>query len=749
MVNFKKLIMKQITLQFLIMALIISINAGAQEIIELPFFDDFEETISNDAIFTKWTTENLEGWHYWHLIPGNGNPGQCTRFEMTDLTQNDWLITKPINCEGSNQLKINFDTWFNNTGPKPKLFFTNSYNGNALQSNWTELSYSLGESENIWHSVDHIIIDNSNESIYFAFQYEADANAGIYFLLDNFSVKSYTPPVPFELVGNTDHFEFYTNIPGNSDYYLEINDVLENQFEKLSSLWDRPGKENLFNESQKIKVYYADKQDIDIINPNTPTWKCGFHNSTTLEIYLSPLSNPAQVSYYSDLHTLAQNEFSQLAVEKKFMSNRNNLPPHFLEGFGLYESGFRPRRDSIIKYQSINPVPDFNFISDTSGISNTLKKDLIVSNIEGQILSGWSYLFVGPGASSFINSQWPAYLKYFYTEPENTRIKLLISTTDFDFYGAISDSSHFSEIVSYFESAYSFYQDNYKFKPNHRFNVVIVPTEPIGMQLLNYDDYFNGGVACGGELVIQLSPNYNYNEQVYYSKYFGYSGMCAHEFFHIFYNHFMWQIPGGFWAEGTADFSQRHSLGWEIPEHSLWNINWLFNAYATEYNVDVNLEHISTNPNQVLNIYFLGDMFFEYIHEFHGGYEKIREFFNSGMDYSVFNATYNEIDTGYINYLKGLISYGIDEPFSVNQFTIYPNPLSDNSTISFDITGTGKVSLSIYSLTGIKIYSITNANLECGNYNFQIDRRKLTPGIYFVSLSTPSGYSNLKLIVND
>jgi hypothetical protein len=255
MAHYKNLIMKQVAFQLLIMALIISINTSAQEKIELPFFDDFEETIGAEGIFTKWTSENLQGWQYWHIIPWNGNPGQCMRFEKTDLMQNDWLITKPINCEGSDQLKISFDTWFNNTGLKPKLFYTNSYNGNALQSNWTEISYLLGESENTWHSAANIIVDNSAESIYFAFQYEADANAGINFLLDNFCVRSYTPPVPFELVGNTDRFEFYTNIPGNSDYYLEINDVLENQFEKLSSLWDRPGRENVFNESRKIKVY--------------------------------------------------------------------------------------------------------------------------------------------------------------------------------------------------------------------------------------------------------------------------------------------------------------------------------------------------------------------------------------------------------------------------------------------------------------------------------------------------------------
>ena len=39
------------------------------QVLELPFYDDFEETISNDATFTNWTTENLEGWHYWHIVP--------------------------------------------------------------------------------------------------------------------------------------------------------------------------------------------------------------------------------------------------------------------------------------------------------------------------------------------------------------------------------------------------------------------------------------------------------------------------------------------------------------------------------------------------------------------------------------------------------------------------------------------------------------------------------------------------------
>jgi hypothetical protein len=269
------------------------------------------------------------------------------------------------------------------------------------------------------------------------------------------------------------------------------------------------------------------------------------------------------------------------------------------------------------------------------------------------------------------------------------------------------------------------------------------------MELLNYTDYFNGGVACGGDLVIELSPNPNYNEEIYYSKYFGYNGMCAHEFFHIYYNHFMWEIPGGFWAEGTADFSQRHSLGWEIPPHSLWKIEWLFSDYAEQYNVDIDLEHISTNPNNEIDIYFFGDMFFEYLYIHHGGYEKIMEFFNQGMDYSVFDATYNEIDEGYINFLKVNNPNAVNQTHFNNEFKVYPNPLTEASSISFKTKNDGNVSLSVCNLIGQEILTIIDAKLTQGTYKYQIDKSKLTPGIYVVSLSTPLYQTNIKLVVKD
>ena len=163
------------------------------ETVELPFFDDFEENISDDASFTKWTTQNLEGWHYWHIITGQGvNYSQCMRFENNDIDQNDWLITKALNCSGANQLKINFDVLYNGNGTKPQLFYKSLNKDENSTTGWIELNYSLGTEENKWYSINEITINNPGDIIYFAFNSTQKANEGIYFLLDNFSVKVVT-----------------------------------------------------------------------------------------------------------------------------------------------------------------------------------------------------------------------------------------------------------------------------------------------------------------------------------------------------------------------------------------------------------------------------------------------------------------------------------------------------------------------------------------------------------------------------
>jgi len=200
----------------------------------------------------------------------------------------------------------------------------------------------------------------------------------------------------------------------------------------------------------------------------------------------------------------------------------------------------------------------------------------------------------------------------------------------------------------------------------------------------------------------------------------------------------MWEIPGGFWAEGSADFSARHSLGEDIRRERFWMIKWTFNEYAEKYNVELDLEHISTNPNLELDIYYLGDMFFEYLYINHGGFEKIREFFNNGMDYSVFNASYDEIDTGYINYLKSLVGIplNVEEEQLKHAILFYPNPTANILTIKSELPIT---KVEVYSVLGQKVIEI--------NSNFKvISIESLSNGIYMVKIFSEEVYTIKKMI---
>ncbi|WP_346858425.1 C10 family peptidase [uncultured Draconibacterium sp.] len=179
------------------------------ELAELPFSDDFEES-NEDATFSQWTTQNLDGWHYWHIIAGQGvNNSQCMRFENCDIDQNDWLITKALDCSELSKLTINFDVQHNGNGQKPKLLYKILY-GNGNASDWIELDYLLGETENEWNNTGNIIIEDLGDAIYFAFHTEFTANDGIYFLLDNFNVTGTITNTQIKLIPEND-FTIYPN----------------------------------------------------------------------------------------------------------------------------------------------------------------------------------------------------------------------------------------------------------------------------------------------------------------------------------------------------------------------------------------------------------------------------------------------------------------------------------------------------------------------------------------------------------
>ncbi|MEX6690852.1 FlgD immunoglobulin-like domain containing protein [Danxiaibacter flavus] len=81
----------------------------------------------------------------------------------------------------------------------------------------------------------------------------------------------------------------------------------------------------------------------------------------------------------------------------------------------------------------------------------------------------------------------------------------------------------------------------------------------------------------------------------------------------------------------------------------------------------------------------------------------------------------------------------------------YPNPFADETTISFTVAQPSHVTINIYSLTGQKINTLTDAEYKAGSYQLQWDGRtkqgqNLASGIYLCQLKTPDGMVVKKML---
>ncbi len=80
---------------------------------------------------------------------------------------------------------------------------------------------------------------------------------------------------------------------------------------------------------------------------------------------------------------------------------------------------------------------------------------------------------------------------------------------------------------------------------------------------------------------------------------------------------------------------------------------------------------------------------------------------------------------------------------------VYPNPVKDNSTITYDVLSAGKVNVSVYSLTGELVQVLVNEEQGTGekqiNWNVAGD---VAEGIYLLKLTNGENTSVKKIMIN-
>jgi hypothetical protein len=129
---------------------------------------------------------------------------------------------------------------------------------------------------------------------------------------------------------------------------------------------------------------------------------------------------------------------------------------------------------------------------------------------------------------------------------------------------------------------------------------------------------------------------------------------------------------------------------------------------------------------------------------------------DSIKDFVVTAYPYSQYNVGYVIIYKGRddIVVSVDErqaELFTAQFYLeqnYPNPFNPKTIISYQVSVTGNVKITIYNVLGKEIATLINEEKPAGEYKieFNAEKYKLSSGTYFYKLKTSKGEISKKMI---
>jgi len=87
------------------------------------------------------------------------------------------------------------------------------------------------------------------------------------------------------------------------------------------------------------------------------------------------------------------------------------------------------------------------------------------------------------------------------------------------------------------------------------------------------------------------------------------------------------------------------------------------------------------------------------------------------------------------NVTIGTVATGITEQTSNNGLSVYPNPFSDKTSLTFNLERNENVTVNIYNAIGELMYSINRGQMNQGINKIELNNEGLSNGIYFVTLN--------------
>ncbi len=81
-----------------------------------------------------------------------------------------------------------------------------------------------------------------------------------------------------------------------------------------------------------------------------------------------------------------------------------------------------------------------------------------------------------------------------------------------------------------------------------------------------------------------------------------------------------------------------------------------------------------------------------------------------------------------------------------NKLSVYPNPTTNNATISYYSTNNTEASIVVYNMIGEKVQTVYNGSIVQGENLFTVNMSDLPKGVYFVNIKDAKGTKTVKLI---
>ena len=102
----------------------------------------------------------------------------------------------------------------------------------------------------------------------------------------------------------------------------------------------------------------------------------------------------------------------------------------------------------------------------------------------------------------------------------------------------------------------------------------------------------------------------------------------------------------------------------------------------------------------------------------------------------------------YVDNVNVAAPLGIDEQTNVSSLSVYPNPMTNNATVLFNLAEPSKVTIALINELGQVVINSELGNLSTGSQNYSLNTETLSNGLYFLTIKTQAGTITRKVSVN-